>query len=155
MSLARIAILICFIVAATAAGPERAFEACSLEAEKPCDVRKFSWCGPIELAFWVSKQGKRHCDKAKVALTPTDVMPNLRRIRCYFYGDTAEDRFEANNYVAISGPKPGEHIQVRHGVGEAVIHGSYRDQGEDSEIFFQNVGPGTSVVLKCNGYGPG
>ena len=140
---------------AAGGAPAQAFEACQREAEKPCDVRKFSWCGPVELAYWISEQGTRHCDKARIVLTPTDVMPNLRRIRCYFFGDTSEVRFEGKNYVAISGPEPGDHIPVRHGVGEAVIHGSFRAQSEDSEIFFQNVGPGTSVVLKCNGYGPG
>ena len=135
----------------TAAAAE---ESCEYLQEKACDVRKYSWCGPVDINYWVNDDGARHCERAIITLTPTDVLPNLRRIRCYFYGSDTDVRFGAENYRAVSGPSPGERIAVRYGVGETVIHGHYRTDKERSQIFFENIGPGDHVVIKCNGYGP-
>ena len=132
----------------------RADEICQVQEEKACDVRKYSWCGPVDINFWVSDKGARHCERAIITLTPTDVLPNLRRIRCYFFGQDTDVRFGAENYRSVSGPSAGERISVRNGVGETIIHGHYRSDTESSRIFFENVGPGDYVVIKCNGYGP-
>ena len=140
-----------FSVLATAS---RAEAACEIQQEKSCDVRKYSWCGPVDINFWVNESGQRHCERASITLTPTDVLPNLRRIRCYFFGSDTDVRFGGKNYKAVSGPVPGQKISVRNGVGETVIHGHFKVQSERSMIFFENVGPGDYVVIKCNGYGP-
>ena len=137
------------------AGTARAAgEVCEVPEEKACDVRKYSWCGPVDINYWVSEQGARHCERAIITLTPTDVLPNLRRIRCYFFGEDTEVRFGADNYKAISGPSPGQRLSIRNGVGETAIHGHYKVRSEGTRIFFENIGPGDYVVIKCNGYGP-
>lgn len=136
------------------AAPGRAEEACDVREDKICDVRKYSWCGPIELYFWTTESGERHCQRALVTLTPTNVLPSLRRIRCYFYGADTELQFDAENYVAVQGPKPGQSIPIRDGVGGTVINGKFRTMSEDSMVIFANTGPARTIVLKCNGYGP-
>ena len=127
---------------------------CDVMEEKICDVRKFSWCGPIDLNAWVTEDGKRHCQSATVELTPTNVLPSLRRIRCYFYGSQTDVVFDAENYAAVLGPNPGDRIPIRNGVGEATIFGEYRNMSEESVVIFRNVGPSSPIILKCNGYGP-
>lgn len=139
---------------AALASAARADDACEVTEEKTCDVRKYSWCGPVDINYWVSEQGARHCQRAIITLTPTDVVPNLRRIRCYFFGSDTDVRFGADNYRAVSGPAPGQRITVRNGVGETVVHGHYNERSQGSQVFFENVGPGDYVVIKCNGYGP-
>lgn len=136
------------------AAPARAGQQCDVHTDKDCDVRKYSWCGPVDLNYWVNEQGQAHCERALVTLTPTEVLPSLRRIRCYFYGGTTDLLFTAKNYVAVQGPKPGERIPIRNGVGEAIISGQYKSMSEDSVISFENTGPAGSIVVKCNGYGP-
>ena len=147
-------LLLSFMALAAFATAARADAVCEVPEAKACDVRKYSWCGPVDINFWVSEQGARHCERAIITLTPTDVLPNLRRIRCYFFGQDTELHFGADNYRAISGPSPGDRIFVRNGVSETVIHGHYTVKSEGSHIFFENVGPGDYVVIKCNGYGP-
>lgn len=142
------------LAAAVTAGSAQAEEACEVREDKICDVRKYSWCGPVDLNFRVTESGERHCQRAVVTLTPTDVLPSLRRIRCYFYGNSTDLRFSADNYRAVRGPKPGDRIPIRNGVGQVVINGEFRTMSEDSSVIFENVGPAGSIIVKCNGYGP-
>lgn len=142
------------LLAAALAGAARADEACEVQQVKACDVRKYSWCGPVDINYWVGEDSARHCERAIITLTPTDVVPNLRRIRCYFFGEDSDVRFGAENYKPVSGPSPGQRITVRNGVGETVIHGHFKVRTESSRVFFENIGPGDYVVIKCNGYGP-
>ncbi len=127
---------------------------CQYQEEKICEIRKHTVCGPMSLDFLTGSSGATRCDSASLTLTPTEVLPQLRRIRCFLYGDDTRIRFTAENYVARIGPQIGETIAVRNGVADFQLLGDFLSMSEVSRVMFQNIGPGSSVVLKCNGFGP-
>ena len=133
----------------------KADDRCDVQEEKVCDARRFSWCGPISIRFWTSDKGTRHCERASISLSATDVLPNLRLMRCYFYGEDTSVRFDSDNYETVTGPTAGDLVPIRNGVGEVMLRGRYFNMNKEPQVFFENVGPGTSVIMKCNGYGPG
>ena len=131
-----------------------ATESCEEVTEKPCEVRKHSGCGPIDLNPPTGASVAKSCELVYITLTPTEVMPHLRRLQCTFFGDDSRIRFSGENYVAMMGPAVGETFEVRNGAAQIPIFGRYSSMSQPARIKFQNLGPGRRVLLKCNGYGP-
>ena len=70
-------------------------------------------------------------------------MPQLRRVRCYFYGEDSRIRFLAENYVSAKGPAVGDSLELRNGALTIPVAGHYRSMSEPSRVRFENLGPAT------------
>jgi len=121
---------------------------------KKCEIRKHPTCGPVFLEHWVDEEGASHCETATMQLTPAEVIPHLRRVRCVLLGDNSEVRFSALNYVPVKGPKVGEVIRMENGSADFILQGHYETYKRNARITFENLGPGAVVVLRCTGFGP-
>ncbi len=143
-----------FLCAGLAASPALAGPECEEVEEKPCGMHKQASCGPVDLNFRQADKAAKRCERASIPLRHTDVMPHLRRLHCFFYGDDTVIRFSAENYVPQMGPEIGETIEVRNGSLQVLLFGHYHSMSRPSTVSFENLGPGRTIVLKCNGYGP-
>ncbi len=146
--------LLCFLGFGLVTPPALAAEDCERVEEKLCDVRKHWGCGPIDLNSRQGKKAEKPCEQVHVVLTPTEVMPHLRRLQCLFFGEDSRIRFSGENYVAMMGPQIGDIFEVRNGTAHIPIFGHYSSMSKPTRISFENLGPGRQVVIKCNGYGP-
>ena len=127
---------------------------CERQPVKKCEIRKHRTCGPITLNFWRDDEGTTHCDRATVQLTATQVIPELRRLRCFLYGSVSDVQFSTKNYRTVEGPRNGDVIRMEQGHAQVTIHGHYDSYNRDSFVTFENQGPGNNVLLKCQGFGP-
>ncbi len=143
-----------FSFAGLAAVPALAGSACEEVETKSCGMHKQASCGPVDLNFRKSDQAAKRCEQALIPLRQTEVLPHLRRLHCFFYGDDTVIRFSAENYIPQMGPAIGDTIEVRNGSLQVMLFGHYRQMSRPSKVTFENLGPGRTVVLKCNGYGP-
>lgn len=134
--------------------PALAGSACEEVETKSCGMHKQASCGPVDLNFRKSDQAAKRCEQALIPLRQTEVLPHLRRLHCFFYGDDTVIRFSAENYIPQMGPAIGDTIEVRNGSLQVMLFGHYRQMSRPSKVTFENLGPGRTVVLKCNGYGP-
>ena len=137
-----------------AASPALAGPDCEEVEAKSCGMHKQASCGPLDLNFRKSDQAAKRCERAFIALRQTEVLPHLRRLHCFFYGDDTMVRFSAENYLPQLGPSIGETLEVRNGSLQILLFGHYRQMSRPSQVTFENIGPGRTIVLKCNGYGP-
>ena len=148
------AILPLFLVFGVALSPSMAANKCKPVEGKKCEIRKAPTCGPVYLEHWVDDEGASHCETATMQLTPAEVIPHLRRVRCVLLGDDSEVRFSALNYVPVKGPRLGEVIKIENGSAAFILQGHYETYKRNARITFENLGPGAIVVLRCTGFGP-
>ena len=134
--------------------PALAEPPCEVVEADICEIRKHPSCGPIDLFFWQPENGRAQCGQVSISLTRAGPMPQLRRVRCYFYGENTSIRFLAENYAATVGPKVGAILELRNGALDIPLNGDYRTMSDPSRVMFENLGPAKSVIMKCNGYGP-
>ena len=127
---------------------------CMPEEARICEIRKQATCGPVFIEHWTDDDGVARCDSATMQLTPAEVIPHLRRVRCILVGDSSEVRFTAINYVPVKGPKLGEVIKIENGTAEFILQGHYESYKRNAKVTFVNLGPGATVVLRCTGFGP-
>ncbi|MGF1609675.1 MAG: hypothetical protein ACFCUQ_09790 [Kiloniellales bacterium] len=139
-------------VSGLAAGP--VVDGCHRAEPKTCDIRKRRSCGPITLEFSEAADGASRCERAAMLLPPAQVIPLLRQVRCLLVGTDTRIRFTAENYVPQQGPRNGDTIEVRNGSGDLIVYGHYERADDHSRVTFENIGPGGSVVLKCEAFGP-
>ena len=140
--------------AATAEAAKKQKRPCERQPPKNCEMRKHPTCGPIALKFWKDGDGVAHCDSATVLLTTTAIIPELRRLRCFLYGETSDIRFSTTNYRTVEGPRDGDTIRMSRGHAQVTVHGHYDSSIRASRVTFENRGPGSNVLLKCQGFGP-
>lgn len=126
---------------------------CEPQPVKVCEIRKHPNCGPISLKFW-KEDGEMKCDRATVELTTTQVIPELRRLKCFLYGETSDIKFLTKNYRTVDGPHNGDTIRMEEGHAHVTIHGHYDSYNRRTYVVFENQGPGKNVLLKCQGFGP-
>lgn len=127
---------------------------CRPKREKTCQIHKRQACGPIKLEHGVDRYGAPYCDRVTLQLPTAAVMPMLRRVRCALFGDDADVVMTARNYLPRNGPAPGDTISLRNGSVDFVLSGAYQSSAVRSEVYFDNMGPGEKVVLRCSGFGP-
>jgi hypothetical protein len=127
---------------------------CGRAEAKRCDILKRHSCGPVSLAFSATSDGAGRCERATILLPPTQVIPLLRRVRCLLVGEDTQVRFSAENYQPQQGPDDGDTIDVRNGGRDLIVYGHYQHRGEHARVTFENIGPGATVVLKCEAFGP-
>lgn len=143
-----------FLILCTAPFQSAAAERCKPVDGKICEIRKAATCGPVFLEHWIDDDGVSHCETATMQLTPAEVIPHLRRVRCVLLGDDSEVRFSALNYLPVKGPRLGEVIRIENGTAAFILQGHYETYKRNARITFENLGPGATVVLRCSGFGP-
>jgi hypothetical protein len=121
--------------------------------ETVCKTRKQPTCGPIRLWHGLDETGTNYCDRVTMRIPRTPVIPTLRRVRCTLFAENTSVLFTANNYLAKAGPAPGDTIDVRS-AASFELFGAYETSERESEIHFENIGPGERVVVRCTGFGP-
>lgn len=122
--------------------------------EKRCDIRHRHSCGPVRLEFSAASAGPSRCERVTMILPPAEVVPLLRRARCFLLGEDTRVRFQSENYQPRQGPRDGDTIEVRDGSSDVIVSGNYERGGQTAWVAFENIGPGGSVVLKCEAFGP-
>ena len=127
---------------------------CRPQKENTCQIRKRQTCGPVRLEHGIDRHGEPYCNRVTLQLPSVAVMPMLRRVRCALFGEDTDVRLTAQNYLPKNGPAPGDTIRLRNGGVDFVLSGAYETSEQRSEVYFENMGPGEKVVLRCSGFGP-
>lgn len=143
-----------FLCIGVTASPAFAAGDCAPREEVACEMRKHPSCGPVQLNFRSRSDGPSQCDSGFVTLNQVDIYPHLRRVRCFFYGDSSRLKFDGTNYIAKEGPDVGDVLELHDGTLSVTLFGHYRSMSEVSRVRFENLGPGASVIMKCSGFGP-
>ena len=133
---------------------EQSTTGCGRHEEKICDIYKRHSCGPITLQFSRAANGPQRCEQVTMVLPQAQVIPLLRRVRCVLSGENTEVQFSTDNYQPKQGPHDGDTIRVQGGNSNLIVFGHYEHADRDASVTFENVGPGGSVVLKCEAFGP-